>query len=57
MRPARLLFHAQVKSAAAFGLVHDPAVRSLLRDELYKACLVTCEATEAGEMVLDPFHK
>ncbi|KAG2488784.1 hypothetical protein HYH03_012781 [Edaphochlamys debaryana] len=48
---------AQVKAAAVAQLVNDGALRSFLRAEYGRHAVVSSEATEAGESVLDPFHK
>ena len=53
-RPCR---HLQVTQAAVFNLVHDAGVRTALRQECFKYMVVSSEATDSGEAVLDPFHK
>ncbi len=46
-----------MRSAAVSALAADGPLRSYLRAEVAKYLLVSCETTEAGEGVLDPFHK
>ncbi|KAG2438290.1 hypothetical protein HYH02_010988 [Chlamydomonas schloesseri] len=48
---------AAVRAAAVSNLVGDAGLRTFLRNEFFKQAVVSCEATEAGEAVLDPFHK
>ena len=46
-----------VRAAAIHNLVGDAGLRTFLRNEFFKQAVVSAEATEAGEAVLDPFHK
>ncbi|KAG2429563.1 hypothetical protein HXX76_010798 [Chlamydomonas incerta] len=48
---------AAVRAAAISNLVGDAGLRTFLRNEFFKQAVVSAEATEAGEAVLDPFHK
>ncbi|GFR40315.1 hypothetical protein Agub_g851, partial [Astrephomene gubernaculifera] len=48
---------SQVRLTAVANLVNDSGLRNFLRQEFYGSAVVSCEATEAGEAVLDPFHK
>ncbi|EFJ40270.1 hypothetical protein VOLCADRAFT_120010 [Volvox carteri f. nagariensis] len=48
---------SQVRAAAVANLVNDAGVRTFLRNEFFRFAVVSSDATEAGQAVLDPFHK
>jgi transcription elongation factor SPT6 len=39
------------------NLINDAGVRTFLRQEFFRRAVVSSDATEAGQAVLDPFHK
>ncbi|GLI70134.1 hypothetical protein VaNZ11_014942 [Volvox africanus] len=48
---------SQVRAAAVANLVNDVGLRNFLRKEFLQDAVVSSDASEAGQAVLDPFHK